>query len=270
MNKLKQFFTGKSPSKFYVVCYFACIPIFAILYSLNGEGFYHTTVQYERSFATDLDTIRGQLTKELNLQLSKQYGQSKIMDHGWALRGGAVALSGGRLVNDQFQFDLVLDLERDEKSGPERMHGNLITMSFGVESSPIINDKGEIKWVWKRIRFDGNMGIDFDPYAILVNTPAEYTGKKSDIPLLPITTDLDNRLGDYFRASKGFPSHASGTIERMLYFSVVTITTLGYGDIVPITWQTRALVAFEAILGVVLIGYYLSSLSNAIQVSRRK
>jgi len=45
-----------------------------------------------------------------------------------------------------------------------------------------------------------------------------------------------------------------------LYFSTVTITTLGYGDILPGNTTVRVLVMFEAILGVLLIGGFISSL----------
>ncbi len=37
--------------------------------------------------------------------------------------------------------------------------------------------------------------------------------------------------------------------DRYTYFSVVTITTLGYGDILPVSSAARALVQIEAILG---------------------
>ena len=44
----------------------------------------------------------------------------------------------------------------------------------------------------------------------------------------------------------------------MFYLSAATITTLGYGDIVPITTTARMWVAVEAILGVVTIGLFLT------------
>ncbi|WP_339260948.1 potassium channel family protein [Lysinibacillus sp. FSL K6-3209] len=46
------------------------------------------------------------------------------------------------------------------------------------------------------------------------------------------------------------------------YFSIVTITTLGYGDITPIGKIAQFLVASEAILGIILIGLFLNSLSH--------
>ncbi|WP_230850937.1 potassium channel family protein, partial [Bacteroides fragilis] len=46
-----------------------------------------------------------------------------------------------------------------------------------------------------------------------------------------------------------------------LYFSMVTITTLGFGDIAPITTLGRLLVAIETVSGVLFIGLFLNALS---------
>jgi rhodanese-related sulfurtransferase len=50
-----------------------------------------------------------------------------------------------------------------------------------------------------------------------------------------------------------------------LYFSVVTATTLGYGDIVPVTSWARLLSAVEAIGGMVVVGAMISRLLSAQQ-----
>ena len=47
-----------------------------------------------------------------------------------------------------------------------------------------------------------------------------------------------------------------------LYFSVVTITTLGYGDLSPISGFGKTVAAFEALLGVILMGVFLLAVSN--------
>jgi hypothetical protein len=57
---------------------------------------------------------------------------------------------------------------------------------------------------------------------------------------------------------------------NLFYFSAVTITTLGYGDIVPITSNARLWVSSEAILGIIIIGLFLNSVSKNIGVEIRK
>ena len=47
-----------------------------------------------------------------------------------------------------------------------------------------------------------------------------------------------------------------------MYFSVVTITTLGYGDLTPLTATTKIIAGTEAVSGVVVIGLFLSSLAH--------
>ncbi|WP_219079322.1 potassium channel family protein [Vibrio parahaemolyticus] len=48
-----------------------------------------------------------------------------------------------------------------------------------------------------------------------------------------------------------------------IYFSIVTITTLGYGDILPVHWLSKILVIVEVLMGVmflaVMIGLIIST-----------
>lgn len=52
------------------------------------------------------------------------------------------------------------------------------------------------------------------------------------------------------------------TFIQSLYFSIVTITTLGYGDISPQTELARIIVAIEALFGVVTIGSFLNAVAR--------
>lgn len=49
-------------------------------------------------------------------------------------------------------------------------------------------------------------------------------------------------------------------VINSFYFSVVTITTLGYGDILPVNGIGKISVASESIAGIILIGLFLNSL----------
>jgi hypothetical protein len=74
-------------------------------------------------------------------------------------------------------------------------------------------------------------------------------------------------LQRYRAGIAGVSSDISGSLERMLYLSVVVITTLGLGDIVPMTAVSRLLVASEAITGILLAGLFLNSLATRVSSS---
>ncbi|MEM1067293.1 MAG: ion channel [Planctomycetota bacterium] len=42
-------------------------------------------------------------------------------------------------------------------------------------------------------------------------------------------------------------------IYQLTYFSIITLTTVGYGDLVPLSNATRMLAAFEAVIGQVFV-----------------
>ncbi len=52
----------------------------------------------------------------------------------------------------------------------------------------------------------------------------------------------------------------SGTFGELLYFSYITLTTVGYGDLVPTHSITRSLAAFEALTGQLYIAVLLARL----------
>jgi len=80
--------------------------------------------------------------------------------------------------------------------------------------------------------------------------------------LLAIPETLDGELIRFSKELQGFPSEVSRSYVRMIYFSAATITTLGIGDISPIIAAARVAVSLEVILGIVLIGLFLNSLSQ--------
>ena len=53
--------------------------------------------------------------------------------------------------------------------------------------------------------------------------------------------------------------------HSLLYLSLITLTTLGYGDIVPVTPSARLFAAFEAITGVLYIAITVARLVSAYQ-----
>jgi hypothetical protein len=81
-------------------------------------------------------------------------------------------------------------------------------------------------------------------------------------PLLRVDADTGYRLFDYYFGVRGQPERFSGNFGRMLYFSAVVITTLGLGDIVPLTDRARGLVAGEVVLGIVFVGLFINAAAS--------
>jgi Ion channel len=60
-------------------------------------------------------------------------------------------------------------------------------------------------------------------------------------------------------------SHAADRQTELLYFSLITLSTIGYGDIVPLAGEARILAALEGVTGVLYI-----AITVALLVSRFK
>jgi hypothetical protein len=56
--------------------------------------------------------------------------------------------------------------------------------------------------------------------------------------------------------------HPGPKAVSFLYFSFVTFTTLGFGDITPIKWYAQIIVTIEVILGYGMLGGLISILAN--------
>jgi voltage-gated potassium channel len=87
------------------------------------------------------------------------------------------------------------------------------------------------------------------------------------IPLLVITSSL------LYVAEGDVQPDEFGSIPRAMWWSIATLTTVGYGDVVPITVAGRILAALAAVAGVGLIampaGIIAGAFSEVIQERRR-
>ncbi len=65
------------------------------------------------------------------------------------------------------------------------------------------------------------------------------------------------------------PGQFSNIWEAM-YFAIVTITTVGYGDITPISWQGRAITIVMILSGIALIPWQLGKLIKIVMMEASK
>lgn len=108
------------------------------------------------------------------------------------------------------------------------------------------------------------------PISILLPPPSTNTVAEADSGWLVLPSNWYEGLLRLQRADAGDPHYASGLWWRMAYFSAVTITTVGFGDIAPVTTQARVFVAAEAILGIIFVGLFLNALATRWAAIRRR
>lgn len=77
------------------------------------------------------------------------------------------------------------------------------------------------------------------------------------------------RILVYINPQAFFGIYQGDTIIDFLYFSVITFTTTGHGDIYPLTSLGRFLVSTEIIAGILLMGLILYYNTKRIIVKRK-
>lgn len=154
--------------------------------------------------------------------------------------------SGSRVGSIEQWFNVAVPTGHPEIIGP-----NYQVVSYRVEpsgASGVGPDAGNPSSVPERILFP----------------PRPDTGvSRLELPL-SVALELTN----VERGFEGDPSVASDEFWRMVYFSATTITTLGVGDIQPVSDTARAAVTVEAALGILLAGLFLAALARRIARER--
>jgi hypothetical protein len=243
------------------------IPFYAGIYTFIGGDFYHSTSQYEPGLHEDARKILQEIRESMR-QTFVQYNKAEtIVFDGWKLDFKNIKVHSLKPEVDKVSFSLSMSV--DSVSLPmTRVYMQprvAIPLRRWSVAFPSNNQPIDMRPV--EIRGASSVQIPnltspplkvFFPYKI-----TEDPDYASQLPLIfPISLDLGNKIYDFARATSGFPKNVSGSYWRMLYLSAITITTLGYGDLLPITPRARFLVALEAVSGMIVVGMFLNALSQ--------
>jgi len=264
---LNQFseYLSRIPSIGYALTYLLCIPIFAFVYWLLPYEFYHSTVKYESVLNSDADEILRGIREEIITEFKKDHGNFYTTEGNWSLNITSIHVHSLKPESERTKFSIRLEL-----CGINQFKGvqSIIPLEVSIENEKSFASysPGD-KWstVFKRPVIENVENLQISARLIFPRTLVQSSlpaNAADETVWFPISEPLHDKILAFSYTVKGFPAKASGSYNRMFYFSAVTITTLGYGDIVPITNKSRILVAAESILGIVLIGLFLNSLSR--------
>ena len=251
-------YLAKLPSLGYAIIYILLIPTFAWVYTFYPFEFYHATIKYEKkTLDAEAITILNDIQSIIVSNCKKAYNADVVKLGSWETNVNEISIHSLKYEDGTISFKLSTHLKRLKPNYQEMYESITVKMP----RDPIISNTDSYIRI---IELDhGNTLELVKPIDYTKLFPSENDGLIFGIPL-----DLNKKLYYFTYGVSGFPSLLKDNYWRMLYLSSVTITTLGYGDIVPLTTTTRMLVSAEAILGIIIIGLFPSTRSKTFAFRR--
>jgi hypothetical protein len=247
----------------YIFSYIAIMVLFALIfYSLGPGNFRDTNMEWEPSTAKEAQRLGdilyfpiGSLTGSPAKDSSGNYIRNKYLQ----IDGmDFFHLHSSNQLKMQLQFHTV-DSVDNVSSGECVVDLSMDMDSIGHtqnHSDGIYPIHAKLNWVDNR-RYSCE-----DADKIILNLAGNRTNSNEfdDIILIHMDGEEERKASSVVSGLSGDPYFLNHRFWRMLYFSATTITTTGFGDIVPLTDRARALSGLEAVLGWVVAGMFLNSL----------
>lgn len=250
----------------YLIMYLSLILIFAVMFYLIRDDFYHSTVKYEPFIDAETEKILDELKTTLVEKLKIKHANGIVTYSELQLSGNALRTRTWQVEGESASFVLYTNLPK-----PRFMTYWGVRVSFNINPVQFRHKETlpgeELIWIPELlITFDELASIRSEVYVSPVPVSEVFDTYKGpdrkEHMYLPISRELSDKILAFAKGMKGRPTHLPGNFVRMFYLSAVTITTLGYGDIVPLTTRARLCITAEAILGMILIGLFLNSLRS--------
>lgn len=257
------------------IFYLALIPAFAGLYaSLGHHSFHDSNSQREKGAYEDAAGLRDSLTSDIRKHLRRLTWQ--LGGHGHTplrVNPSSVRASG---LEYTATSHLLVEVSGTYASPTDT---SLVAGAFSywvepyVREGPLVSEgsgRAPSYALPVALSLQGGSANEHPgpasvgpPVSLLF--PAPLVAVTSEGPrtsgTLVMSRDTYEQLMDFYLGVEGDPSYVSDSLWRMAYLSAMTVTTVGFGDITPVSEAARILVAIEAILGVVVIGLFLSALA---------
>ena len=258
-------FLGQFPSFGYGFAYVLAIPVFASLYARLPFDFYHSTAKYEPLVTGQSSLIAGRLRQTFLLDAIQSSTARPSLDGQGVhaspdgvfpafsidpepdrVRVNAIFLREGAIDSKDLFLKIALDIDDAANLHP-------------ATDVALTNDRSQLfnTLLWVEVKARVLSGGEV-PLPLLF--PCGKRSPSDRSTCIRMTLEDYSALLSLESTAGGRPTPAQGSYLRMLYFSAVTISTLGYGDIVPLTSRARALVTIEVIFGPLLFGLFLNSL----------
>lgn len=231
--------------------YLLMIPAFSLVYTASAGSFYQTSATHEPSYITNEFNVAQAVAQGAyrNAQFESTVNNCKNCASVEPPLGSSVTANATdlfvsiRFIDASATGDIIVQVDIPENTIPNPgvvIEGNIF-LPYSLISAP--------------------SGAANGSGALSLQLFEQYTNSAAS-PDMPVTMVELNSIQQLADAAQGMVSGLPDQFSRMLYLSAVSATTLGFGDIVPVTTGSRSLVTLEAILGVVFAGLFLNSLAK--------
>jgi hypothetical protein len=246
----------------YMLTYLLAIPVFAGVYCIMPLGFYAPYAH--REYSGQFDAYQAGITVQTAIRrtLHKRKPKPKLTD--FEVREELLYVQRLVAVDDAtVKFDVHTMLWDSEKKGLVQI---FIPLIMRASSAIVIGSSDDGTKNFRVVELDNPERIPVslrylvDPAMAQMFQPADDILGKG-LTLLEITNAEEEQIFRLFSGLGGNALAISGGFGRMLYFSTIVITTVGFGDVVPMTGLARGAVGTEALFGIIIAGLFLNAIA---------
>jgi Ion channel len=246
----------------YLTIYLVLIVLYPLIYLQLDRGFYAPYVHFELSAEEDAYRA-GQLVQSVWRQtLMERLKQSPVSINGLTVLPTDVSVQQFKISEDgTMHFNASIHWHRPGDGlvptyFPVLLHADVV----GLESASGYADQYS-----RAIYLGDTVTLDAAEAQLATATFKEIFKPVAlifgDYPRIAMRKADNASLEQFVEGYKGNPRLVSDSYFRMLYFSAIVMTTVGFGDIVPLTPMARLATGLQAVFGVALFGLFLNSIA---------
>jgi hypothetical protein len=247
---------------------FFLVPIFAMAYYVWSDEFFAPYARFEPAAGSDRQKLGILIEQVIRTTLRYRSPNDPIVVQGWRLDTDSIGVSGADSENGStIKFKMHASLNKQTPKGDTVMYLE-IPVSFAGERGRVVRASGYNRSYPNNVRPtqgtftkgpDERVATEKELYGTIFMSYGESIVLDEVIVLSEYAS---RQIDDFLSGIKGNPGAESGSLGRMFYFSSIVITTVGFGDILPLSPLARGLVAAEALLGIIVGGFFLNAVAH--------
>jgi hypothetical protein len=247
----------------YVAIYLVAVPAFGFAYVFFcAHQFYAPYARYEPGAVADRLALASDFRNAIKRSLDGQ-AHISVRSQGidWAIDPESVRISNvGSVDGSQVTFTVLVDAGGEGQHVGAETHNWPVTVLVPLRPFNRVFNPSVLTYRAPELEnaSPSQSEVSEPLLRTVFNQPPDSIMHG---PFLALDAVQNDRLERYLLGFRGDASAFSGHVARMMYLSAVVITTLGLGDILPMTTRARFLVAAEAISGIVLAGLFLNAIA---------